>query len=66
MYNVTYTVRPDAEYGFIVTIPEIPGISNDGQTPQEAITNVQEDIALALELIGMSDSELSGFASLEF
>ena len=49
MYNCTYLLTPDPEYGFIVRVEEIPGLADDGRTPTEAIENIQESIAMALE-----------------
>lgn len=31
--------------GFLATVPDLPGCMSDGETPQEAIINVQDAIA---------------------
>jgi antitoxin HicB len=31
--------------GFIATVPDLPGCMSDGETPEEALTNVQGAIA---------------------
>jgi len=51
MYNYTYVIEKDAEYGYIVHVMELPGVCNDGKTADEAINNVQDDISLALEAL---------------
>jgi antitoxin HicB len=35
--------------GFLATVPDLPGCMSDGETPQEAITNVQDAIESWLE-----------------
>ncbi len=50
MFDCTYILTPDEKYGYIVRVREIPGLSDDGKTPSEAIANIQKDIALAIEL----------------
>ena len=31
--------------GFVAVVPELPGCMSDGETPQEALTNVRDAIA---------------------
>jgi antitoxin HicB len=31
--------------GFVATVPDLPGCMSDGETPEEALTNVQDAIA---------------------
>jgi antitoxin HicB len=35
--------------GFLATVPDLPGCMSDGETPQEAITNVQDAIIAWIE-----------------
>lgn len=35
--------------GFLATAPDLPGCMSDGETPQEAIINVQDAIAAWIE-----------------
>ena len=35
--------------GFVATVPDLPGCMSDGDTPQEALTNVQDAIEAWLE-----------------
>ena len=35
--------------GFVATVPDLPGCMSDGETPQEALTNVQDAIDVWLE-----------------
>ena len=35
--------------GFLVTVPDLPGCMSDGETPEEAISNVQDAIAAWIE-----------------
>lgn len=52
IYNYTYQLKwCEKENMYIVNVVELPTVSNDGRTADEAIINVQEDIRLALELM---------------
>jgi antitoxin HicB len=31
--------------GFLATVPDLPGCASDGETPQEALANVQDAVA---------------------
>ncbi len=35
--------------GFLATVPDLPGCMSDGETPQEAIANVQDAIESWIE-----------------
>jgi len=35
--------------GFLATVPDLPGCMSDGETPEEAIANVQDAIAAWIE-----------------
>ena len=35
--------------GFLATVPDLPGCMSDGETPEQAITNVQDAIAAWIE-----------------
>jgi len=35
--------------GFVATVPDLPGCMSDGETPEEALTNVQDAIDVWLE-----------------
>jgi len=35
--------------GFVATVPDLPGCMSDGETPEEAIANVQDAIASWIE-----------------
>ncbi|MGQ0484024.1 MAG: type II toxin-antitoxin system HicB family antitoxin [Hyphomicrobiales bacterium] len=35
--------------GFIATVPDLPGCISDGETPQEALANVEEAIRAWIE-----------------
>lgn len=35
--------------GFIATVPDLPGCMSDGETPQEALTNVEDAIRAWIE-----------------
>ncbi len=35
--------------GFVATVPDLPGCISDGDTPQDALTNVQDAIEAWLE-----------------
>lgn len=49
-YPVIISPLPSDEGGgFIATVPDLPGCMSDGETPEEALTNVQDAIAVWLE-----------------
>lgn len=35
--------------GFVATVPDLPGCMSDGETPEEALANVQDAIAVWIE-----------------
>jgi predicted RNase H-like HicB family nuclease len=35
--------------GFVATVPDLPGCMSDGETPQEALANVQDAIRTWIE-----------------
>ncbi len=35
--------------GFIATVPDLPGCTSDGETPEDALTNVRDAIAAWIE-----------------
>lgn len=35
--------------GFLATVPDLPGCMSDGDTPEEAISNVQDAISVWIE-----------------
>lgn len=41
-------IRPDADEGFIAVIPDLPRIYTSGNTPEAALANAYEAIALSL------------------
>lgn len=43
------TVTPDEDSGYVATVPTIPGVFGQGETRQEAITNVENALAFTLE-----------------
>lgn len=38
--------------GFMATVPDLPGCMSDGETPEEAIVNVQDAILCWIEAAG--------------
>jgi predicted RNase H-like HicB family nuclease len=42
-------LEPSAEGGYTVYVPSLPGCISGGDTPEEALTNIQEAIELYLE-----------------
>lgn len=52
--------------GFAATVPDLPGCMSDGETPEEAIANVQDAIAAWIEAaneIGRKIPHPSAFAA---
>ena len=49
-YPVIVSPLPDADGGgFVATVPDLPGCASDGDTPEEAITNVLDAIESWIE-----------------
>lgn len=42
-------LAPQDGGGFLATVPDLPGCMSDGETPEEAIGNVQDAIAAWME-----------------
>ena len=40
---------PEEGGGFIATVPDLPGCMSDGESPQEALQNVQDAIRVWIE-----------------
>lgn len=38
--------------GYLATVPDLPGCMSDGETPEEAVVNVQDAIACWIEAAG--------------
>jgi antitoxin HicB len=49
-YSIRIERLADADGGgYLATVPDLPGCISDGETPEEALKNVQEAIASWLE-----------------
>lgn len=49
-YPVIVSPLPEEDGGgFVATVPDLPGCISDGDTPQEALANVQDAIEAWLE-----------------
>lgn len=49
-YAVLLSPLPQADGGgFLATVPDLPGCMSDGETPQEALANVQDAIECWIE-----------------
>lgn len=44
--------------GFLATVPDLPGCMSDGETPEEAVTNVRDAIAAWIEAAGELGREI--------
>jgi antitoxin HicB len=42
-------LSPEEGGGFLATVPDLPGCMSDGETPQEALVNVQDAIESWIE-----------------
>ncbi|MEQ1407633.1 type II toxin-antitoxin system HicB family antitoxin [Neorhizobium sp. Rsf11] len=42
-------LSPEDGGGFLATVPDLPGCMSDGETPQEAISNVQDALESWIE-----------------
>ncbi len=49
-YPVIVSPLPEQDGGgFLATVPDLPGCMSDGDTPEEAISNVQDAISVWIE-----------------
>lgn len=49
-YPVVIEPLPAAEGGgFVATVPDLPGCLSDGETPEEALANVQDAVVAWIE-----------------
>ena len=46
---IVQPLSPEDGGGFLATVPDLPGCMSDGETPEEALTNVQDAIAAWIE-----------------
>ncbi|NLB56142.1 MAG: type II toxin-antitoxin system HicB family antitoxin [Lentisphaerae bacterium] len=49
--KLSVILEPSAEGGFTVFVPSLPGCISEGETADEALTNVREAIELYLESV---------------
>ena len=42
-------LSPEDGGGFLATVPDLPGCMSDGETPEEAVANVQDAILAWME-----------------
>ena len=42
-------LSPEDGGGFVATVPDLPGCMSDGETPQEALANVEDAIRAWIE-----------------
>jgi antitoxin HicB len=50
VYRVPVVLTPQPERGYTVTSPSLPGLVTEGDTLQEALTNVEDALRATLEL----------------
>ena len=48
-YNFKVMLEPDETGGYVVSCPSLPGCYSQGDTIEEALTNIKEAILLCLE-----------------
>ncbi|NEP84367.1 MAG: type II toxin-antitoxin system HicB family antitoxin [Okeania sp. SIO3B3] len=49
--NIKVVLEPSEEGGYTVYVPSLPGCISEGETIEQAMTNIQEAIELYLEPI---------------
>jgi predicted RNase H-like HicB family nuclease len=47
--ELTVVLEPQEEGGFTVYVPSLPGCISEGDTKEEALSNIKEAISLCLE-----------------
>ncbi|MDZ4859146.1 MAG: type II toxin-antitoxin system HicB family antitoxin [Candidatus Hydrogenedentes bacterium] len=60
LLKVPLTLTPQPEGGFTVTSPQLPKLITEGDTVDEALGNVHDAIAAALEIYGDERRPLPG------
>jgi predicted RNase H-like HicB family nuclease len=48
-YDFKVILEPDESGGYVISCPSLPGCYSQGETPEEAMENIKEAIALCLE-----------------
>ena len=49
MRHYKVIIEPDEDGVYIATVPALPGVVDQGDTPEEAFANVRESVHFALE-----------------
>jgi antitoxin HicB len=49
-FSIQLVLAPDPRGGFVVTSPDLPELTTEGDTAEEAIANVQDALAAVREL----------------
>lgn len=49
VYDFKVILEPDETGGYVVTCPSLPGCYSQGETVEEALTNIREAVELCLE-----------------
>ncbi|HOX29038.1 MAG TPA: type II toxin-antitoxin system HicB family antitoxin [bacterium] len=50
-------IRKGADFGYVAEVPSLPGCVSQGDTVQEAISNIREAVALYIEDMSPNDVE---------
>ena len=48
-YDFKVILEPDESGGYVISCPSLPGCYSQGETPEEAMENIKEAIALCME-----------------
>jgi predicted RNase H-like HicB family nuclease len=49
--DVTFLIEEDETGGFVASVPGLPGCLSQGETLDEAVANIEEALALYIEVI---------------
>lgn len=55
-YKVNIVIEND-EYGYYVYVPELPGCQSQGDSFEEALTNIKEAVELYLETLSGAETK---------
>ena len=58
VHTYSIVIDPDAEAGYTVTVPALPGCVTQGETVAECVANAREAIELYLEGLGAAGEPL--------
>lgn len=57
-YSYTTIIEPDEDGVYIATVPSIPGVVEQGESPEEAVNNLKEALNFHLSCMAEEGEEI--------